>query len=171
MTKKVLLDWLTNIPIYIWILLDPSKLIPMITKVYFFSASCLTFTFWLLPYLRACFCEYSAMSLCLFLCLHVIDYKNGVASASHAFSFPFSFSSLFYCSILPFLFDDVSYVEAPSSFSSLYSFSIRNNSIWKFPFYRSPNINPTNHGKLSWRSVSSCTSGSSDSLENWKNRL
>ena len=111
-------------PIYIWISLDPSKLIPMITKVYFFSASCLTFTFWLLPYLRACFCEYSAMSLCLFLCLHVIDYKNGVASASHAFSFPFSFSSLFYCSILPFLFDDVSYVEAPSSFSSYTHFPL-----------------------------------------------
>ena len=32
-------------------------------------------------------------------------------------------------------------------------------------------INPTTDGKLSWQSVSSCTSDSGEALENWQNRL
>ena len=32
-------------------------------------------------------------------------------------------------------------------------------------------INPTADGKLSWLSVSSCTSDSGDALENWKNMI
>ena len=32
-------------------------------------------------------------------------------------------------------------------------------------------INPTTDGKLSWKSVSCCTSDSGEALENWKNRL
>ena len=32
-------------------------------------------------------------------------------------------------------------------------------------------INSTTDGKLSWRSVSSCTSDSGDAMENWQNRL
>ena len=32
-------------------------------------------------------------------------------------------------------------------------------------------INPTNYGKLSWKSVSSCPYDSSDALENWQKRL
>ena len=32
-------------------------------------------------------------------------------------------------------------------------------------------INPTTNGKMSWHSVSSCTSDSGEALQNWKNRL
>ena len=32
-------------------------------------------------------------------------------------------------------------------------------------------INPTTDGKLSWQTVSSCTSNSGNTLENWQNRL
>ena len=37
--------------------------------------------------------------------------------------------------------------------------------------YRYEYITPTTDGKMSWRSVSSCTSDSGEALENWKNRM
>ena len=38
-------------------------------------------------------------------------------------------------------------------------------------YSRDDNINPRTNGKLSWRSVRSCTSYFGEALENWQNRM
>ena len=43
--------------------------------------------------------------------------------------------------------------------------------IYNITSSRDQYINPTANGKLSWRSVKSCTSDLGEALENWQNRM
>ena len=45
------------------------------------------------------------------------------------------------------------------------------NHIYNITSTRYNYINPTTDGKLSWKSVSSCTSDSGEELENWQNKM
>ena len=152
MTREVLSAWLKKMTLCVWFMSAPIKLVPMIGKGWCFFTSCLTITFWSLPYLHTYFCEYSTMSPYLLLVPSIIAYKTGAASLSHAFSLPFSFSSLFCRSILPLFFDAVSYVRTPSSSSHSFPLPMQN-SIWILPFCLGPN-NWWSASCLSWICIS-----------------